>query len=70
MSFVLKNQGTEKELTFAEIVPNAMSLVLAGSETTATLLSGLTYLLCTNPQVMEKTVKEIRVDPSSPPIRR
>ena len=61
MTFILKNQGTEKELTLPEIIPNASTLVLAGSETTATLLAGATYLLCINPPIMEKLVHEIRV---------
>ena len=35
-------------------------LMLAGSETTATLLSGVTYQLLKNPDVMKKLVAEIR----------
>lgn len=42
------------------IQANSSFLVIAGSETTATLLSGVTYLLLTNPRVMEKLVAEIR----------
>lgn len=37
-----------------------MILTLAGSETTATLLSGATYLLLTNPDVMQKLIDEVR----------
>ena len=39
---------------------NAFVLMLAGSETTATLLSGFTYLLCCNPHVYKKVVEEVR----------
>ena len=39
---------------------NASILVLAGSETTATLLSGTFYLLGTHPEVLAKVVDEVR----------
>jgi len=58
---VLKNNGIgEKALTRPEMVSNSILLMVAGSETTATLLSGATYLLLTNPIVYEKLVTEIR----------
>jgi cytochrome P450 len=47
-------------MTTEELVSNGSSLVLAGSDTTATLLSGATYLLLQNPRVMAKLVAEIR----------
>jgi cytochrome P450 len=43
-----------------DLVSNAPILVLAGSETTATSLSGTTYYLMTNPSVYSRLVKEIR----------
>jgi cytochrome P450 len=36
------------------------SLIVAGSETAATLLSGCIYYLCTNPGVMNRLTGEIR----------
>lgn len=36
------------------------TLIIAGSETTATLMSGVTFYLLTNPEKMEKVVYEIR----------
>ena len=39
---------------------NSMILIIAGSETTATLLSGVTYLLLTNPQALATLTKEVR----------
>lgn len=36
------------------------TLIVAGSETTATALSGATFLLCTNPQVLSKLADEVR----------
>lgn len=57
---ILKHQGTEKEFSFGEMVTNANTLIIAGSETTATLLSGVTYLLLTNPRVLLKLQHEVR----------
>jgi averantin hydroxylase len=53
-------QGKGTGMTRDEMVSNASLLVLAGSETTATLLSGVTYLLLSHPDVMAKLVTEIR----------
>ncbi|KAI3325683.1 averantin oxidoreductase [Xylariaceae sp. AK1471] len=39
---------------------NAQLLIAAGSETTATLLAGLTWLLLKHPRVLEKLTSEIR----------
>lgn len=41
-------------------------LVLAGSETTASLLAGVTYLLCKHPDVMAKVTREVRSTFESP----
>ena len=43
-----------------EIVGNSGILIVAGSETTATLLSGATYYLLKNPAVLEKLKAEVR----------
>ena len=43
-----------------ELQQNASLLVIAGSETTATLLSGVTYLLLTNTVALQKLTEEIR----------
>ncbi len=37
-----------------------MLLTVAGSETTATLLTGATYLLCKNPEKLAKLQQEVR----------
>lgn len=39
---------------------NAMVLIVAGSDTSATLLSGLLYLLLKNPGRLQKITHEIR----------
>lgn len=43
-----------------EFVASADTILLGGSETTATLLSGITYYLLQNPRVHKKLVEEIR----------
>ncbi|OHE96920.1 cytochrome P450 [Colletotrichum orchidophilum] len=47
-------------MNMAEIYENANVLIIAGSETTATALSGCTYLLLTNPDKLAKLTQEIR----------
>ncbi|KAH8649184.1 cytochrome P450 monooxygenase [Xylariales sp. PMI_506] len=51
--------GTDK-LTDIEIETNARTLIMAGSETTATTLSGATFLLCTHPEVLHRLTEEVR----------
>ena len=52
--------GKDIGMTRDEMVSTASLLVLAGSETTATLLSGATYLLLRHLDVMAKLIMEIR----------
>ncbi|TGJ86836.1 hypothetical protein E0Z10_g1936 [Xylaria hypoxylon] len=47
-------------LSFEKLSANAFLLVLAGSETTATTLSGATYLLLKHPDILDKLQQEIR----------
>jgi averantin hydroxylase len=47
-------------MTRKEMVVNGSTLVLGGSETTATLLSGTTYLLLKHPETLAKLTKEVR----------
>ncbi|KAF2226000.1 isotrichodermin C-15 hydroxylase [Elsinoe ampelina] len=58
----------EKEtggMSRGEIHANANTLIIAGSETTATVLSATTYLCLTNPHVLEKVKEEVRSSFSS-----
>lgn len=59
---VLGKSDAEKGtgMTQDEMVVNATFLILAGSETTATLLSGLTWLMLINPEVLQKVTAEVR----------
>lgn len=60
MSPLLSESGSGRSFSVAELELNAMTLVVAGSETTASLLTGFTYHLLTNPHVYDKLVAEIR----------
>ncbi|KAJ5496031.1 Cytochrome monooxygenase lcsI [Penicillium diatomitis] len=59
MTHVLRVTG-ERAMTPREMESNAALLILAGSETTATLLSGFTYFVLINPAVQKKVVTEVR----------
>ncbi|KXJ85092.1 cytochrome P450 [Microdochium bolleyi] len=66
MSYILRNNNSDDEkvkargLTEDEIASNAMILIIAGSETTATMLSGTTFNLLKNPDKYDILVREIR----------
>lgn len=60
MTYVVKHNDKETGMSRKEIGATFYILLLAGSETTATLLSAATYYLLKNPATMEKLVKEIR----------
>lgn len=47
-------------MSLAEMHANAAVFMMAGTETTATLLSGLTYYLLVNPDKLAKLVAEVR----------
>ncbi|KAF3035061.1 hypothetical protein E8E11_005068 [Didymella keratinophila] len=59
-SFVTRNDGKEEALHPTELYSNGALFMLAGTETTATLLSGLTYMLLKHPDRMRRLTDEIR----------
>ncbi|KAI9839536.1 MAG: hypothetical protein M1819_002162 [Sarea resinae] len=59
LAYILRHND-EKGMKREEIYANAALLILAGSETTATLLSGVTYHLLKNPETLKTLVAEIR----------
>jgi cytochrome P450 len=59
MSYILRHND-EKGMSRGEIIENANVLIVAGSETTATQLSGTTFHLLRNPATYQKLVKEVR----------
>ncbi|KAI1179470.1 isotrichodermin C-15 hydroxylase [Nemania sp. FL0916] len=56
----LVKRRQEWNLSFDKLSATAFILVLAGSETTATTLSGATYLLLAHPEILEKLKHEVR----------
>ena len=50
----------DRGMSVDEMTANASNIVLGGSETTATLLSGCVYMLLLYPHVMEKVMAELR----------
>ncbi|KAK7743643.1 hypothetical protein SLS62_010546 [Diatrype stigma] len=56
----LVRRREEWNLSFEKLGSNAFILVLAGSETTATTLSGATYLLLTHPAALAALAREVR----------
>jgi len=62
LSYILQhNQGKEHgEMTREEIHSNAATMITAGSETTATHLTGAIWFLLKNQHCMENTLEEVR----------
>lgn len=60
MDFMMRSRGEPHEMTDDELVSNADLLMLAGSETTATLLSGTTYWLLKTPRALKRLTEEVR----------
>ena len=60
MSQLMRNDKDRKEMTQAEMEQNALTLVVAGSETTASLLSGTMYHLLRSPPILERVKNEVR----------
>jgi cytochrome P450 len=56
---VLRREG-DASLSLAEMHSNADLFMIAGTETSATLVSGLIYYLLTNPEKMTKLQEELR----------
>ena len=60
MDSMLRHRGEKDGLTDDELISNGRTLILAGSETTATLLSGVTYWLSRTPHALRKVTNEVR----------
>ncbi|KIW77178.1 hypothetical protein Z517_09624 [Fonsecaea pedrosoi CBS 271.37] len=62
MSYILPEENDRQgmEVSLDEIKETAAILIIAGSETSATLLSGVTYYMLTHPLIYERAVKEVR----------
>ncbi|KAK2609494.1 hypothetical protein N8I77_002991 [Diaporthe amygdali] len=60
MYHILINNESKKSLSQTEIILNMALFISAGTDTTATALTGWTYFVCTHPEVYSRLVKEIR----------
>ena len=60
MDSMLQSRREKDGLTDNELVSQGRILILAGSETTATLLSGVTYWLLRTPGALRKVTDEVR----------
>jgi cytochrome P450 len=60
VDFMTRMAHPNAGLTEAEFIASADTVLLGGSETTSTLLSGITYYLTKNPEILKKLVEEIR----------
>lgn len=61
MSHIMAHQGEKgASISQLEVDSNANLILVAGSETTATLLSGATYCLLKNPDKLAKLKQEVR----------
>ena len=62
----IQRYNDERGMSQPEIVGTSAILIVAGSETTASLLSGATYNLLQNPTVLAKAQEEVRAAFSTP----
>lgn len=56
----MSTTDASQTISFEELTSNAFVLIVAGSETTATLLSAATFFLATNPESLAKLNDEVR----------
>lgn len=60
MDSMLRHRGEKEGLADHELEANSNILIIAGSETAATLLSGVTYWLLRTPKTLRKATREVR----------
>ncbi|KAH8597622.1 cytochrome P450 ClCP1 [Bisporella sp. PMI_857] len=60
ISYILRHNDEREGMTLGEIESNANHMTIAGAETTATLLAGVTYYLLKSPEVLERVTAEVR----------
>ncbi|GKT40309.1 averantin hydroxylase [Colletotrichum spaethianum] len=58
--YYILNSESKKLLSETEIVLNMALFISAGTDTTATALTGWTYFICTHPDVYQRLVGEVR----------
>jgi cytochrome P450 len=60
LRFGESDENKDRRLSLNEMYSISSTFMIAGTETTATLLSGLTYMLLKHPQKMQRLVSELR----------
>ncbi|KAI4155761.1 MAG: hypothetical protein LQ340_000781 [Diploschistes diacapsis] len=60
MDYMMRSQDEKSRMSQTELVANSDLLMIAGSETTATLLSGITFWLLKTPGALKRVVEEVR----------
>jgi cytochrome P450 len=60
MSYIIKHNGKASGMSVEEIQANSYVIIIGGSETIATLLSGCIWYLLANPKTLKLLIKEIR----------
>lgn len=65
LKVIESHDGTPQEMSREALYSNCEALIIAGSETSGTLLSGLMYHILSTPRVHKKLVQEIRSSFSS-----
>ncbi|OBT82403.1 hypothetical protein VE02_08402 [Pseudogymnoascus sp. 03VT05] len=58
--YIMKQREKKSDVSDDEVIINAALFIIAGSETTATLLAGLTNQLLRNPEKLKRVTAEIR----------
>jgi cytochrome P450 len=60
LSYVLKHKDEDVAMTDTEMCETSRTMILAGAETTRTVLSAVTYYLLKHPRAMERVTSEVR----------
>ncbi|KAF3761192.1 hypothetical protein M406DRAFT_73626 [Cryphonectria parasitica EP155] len=60
MAYIIDHNTDGKRMTQDEMFENSRALIGAGSETTATALSGMSFHLCQSPEAYQRLTDEIR----------
>jgi cytochrome P450 len=60
MDYMMRSRGEKHEMTEAELIANCDLIMIAGSETTASLLSSVTYWLLKTPRALKRVTEEVR----------
>ncbi|KND86506.1 Isotrichodermin C-15 hydroxylase [Tolypocladium ophioglossoides CBS 100239] len=60
MTFMLRNRSDDHGVTDHELASNSDIIISAGSETTSTALTGITYFLTSNQDALARCTREVR----------